>query len=172
MSYDFMDHAGWVEQAIAMRQKHKPTAIEARNAAEGKGWHAAPKRLNEFHHRALTILGIIGGGIYNAPILWGGVYWAHPYILVAPWRGHLATFDFQGLTDAVLLAHDARIRLEIRARGQSLELLLHNRGERDDSERLGNGHPSLEQATAAHRARFPFDHPIHCSLRVPERLLP
>lgn len=157
MSYINMDHAGWVERNISAGKKLHQTARDKRKAAEHKGWLAAPDELNPFQRRAFDILGIVGNGIYNAPISWETVYWDQRMIAVS-WRNSLATFDFTGLTKLVFLCHEARIRGEISANGfKHVEITL--------SERVADGsmsirHPGLQEAVNAWREDFGADHPI------------
>lgn len=156
MSYFNMDHAGWVQRNIAAYKKHKPTAADRRSAAEHKGWFAAPDELNPFQRRAFDILGIVGGGIYNAPIAWRSIVW-HPRFIIVKWRNNLATWDFCQLTRFVFLCHEARIRGGIAASMRELEVALH--------ERVAEGpislrHPNLDEAVAAWREEFPATHSI------------
>lgn len=59
--------------------------------------------------------------------------------------GSFATFDFDGLTRAVLLAHDRCIRLEIAPSGPGmLGIILQKRHSRDG--RMYEKHPTIEQA--------------------------
>lgn len=157
MSYIDMDHARWVQGCIDGNKKNTPTARERRAAAEHKGWFAAPDQLNAFHRRAFDILGIVGNGIYNAPIAWDSVLW-HPKFIAVKWRyGSLSTFDFMALTRFVFLCHDARIRGDISPSMRMLDIHL--------SERVAEGsislrHPNLDEAVAAWREEFPATHSI------------
>ena len=156
--YVEMDHAGWVQKHLDAVRQHKPTAAQRRAASESKGDFAAPEQLNAFHKRAFDILGIVGGGIYNAPISWGAVYWA-PRQIIVPWRFNnvFGTFDFSGLTVFVFLCHEARIRgyLESGAPG-GLKIWL---SERSHEGGVSQRHPSLDEALADFRRWFPVDHP-------------
>ncbi|WP_277977416.1 hypothetical protein [Pantoea endophytica] len=60
-----------------------------------------------------------------------------------------ATFDYDGLTKAVILAHDRYIRFEIEPSGPGmLRLVLHRR---QPNGRMYERHPTLEEAIAKHR---------------------
>lgn len=160
MSYDTMDHAGWVERSIANAKSRRMSASDRRRKAAGKGWYAAPDVLNPFQRRVFTILGVVGGGVYNAPIEWESIEWARTWIFLN-WRASLSTVDFRGLTDAVLLAHDAGIRFQIAPNMRRLKLGFHERERQAEGMHLTQGHPSIEQSIARHRQRFPASHHIH-----------
>jgi len=158
MSYVNMDHARWVASNIAASKSRAPTAREKRRAVDHRGWFAAPDELNAFQCRAFDILGIVGNGIYNAPISWDTVYW-HPRMIAVGWRNSLATFDFMALTRFVFLCHEARIRGEISSKGfRYVEIHL---SERVDAGSIGARHPNLDEAVAAFRQEFPADHSIN-----------
>lgn len=164
MAYTNMDHAGWLQGTISAAKKSKPTAKERRALADHKGWHAAPDVLNPFQRRAADLLGIVGNGIYSAPIAWSGVIWAPNFIIVPWWKG-LGTFDFMELTRFVFLCHDARIRGYISTHSpRHLEIALH---ERVHEGPMSLRHPNLDEAVAAWRAEVPLDHPI--AYRVPDK---
>ena len=156
-SYINMDHAGWVEGQIAA-MKPRATKSEKRKAEEeGIGWAAAPDRLNDFQRRAFNILGIVGGGIYNAPIAWRTVYWQSRAVIVS-WDHSLSTWDHNELTTFVFLCHEARIRGGISPLApRYLSISLHPRVAEGG---IANRHPSLDEAVAAWRERFPADHNI------------
>ncbi len=160
MSYDTMDHVGWLERNIAAA-KGGANKSDRRRAQDGKGWLAAPEKLNPFQQRVFTILGIVGGGIYNAPIEWDSVVWRHPRMVHLNWRSELATVDFSGLTTVVLLCHDARIRMSINANMRFLGLGFHERDPWTEEMHFSRGHMSIEQALARHRGRFPLGHHVH-----------
>lgn len=136
----------------------KPRVIILENVEEFQTWGpAAPEELNDFHKRAFTVLGIVGGGIYNAPFSWDSVYWA-PNAIGVSWFKSLATYDFRDLTRFVLLCHEARIRGEISSLApQYLRIMLHQRGVEGG---MARRHPNLEEALAEWRAEFPADHPL------------
>lgn len=154
--YASYDHARWVQSSITALKASEPGAKERRAAAEHKGWYAAPEELNDFQRRAIGILGIVGGGIYNAPIGWKSVYWAADFIAV-PWRNSLATFDFSELTTLVFLCHEARIRACVAPRPLYLEITLSQRMDVGDVSRR---HPGLDEALLQFRGWFSADHPI------------
>lgn len=158
MSYINMDHAGWVERNIAASKNRKPTPREKRAAAEHLGWFAAPDTLNPFQRRAFDILGIVGNGIYNAPIVWKSVYWDRRTICVS-WHNSLGTFDFMALTRFVFLCHEARIRGEISSKGfHHVEIML---SERSHKGAISQRHPSLDEAIAEFRSEFQTSHSIN-----------
>lgn len=158
MSYIDMDHAGWVQDRINGEKRRKLTAAGRRALADRRGWHAAPDELNAFQRRAIDILGIIGGGIYNAPISWNAVVW-HSRSLIVKWTfGHsLSTWDFNQLTRFVFLCHEARIRGDIHPAMRDLQIALH---ERSHAGNVAERHPSLDEAVAAWREELPRDHSI------------
>jgi hypothetical protein len=152
-----MDHAKWVQSSI-VAGKSQATKAQHRKAKEhSRGWVAAPDKLTDFQKRAFDILGIVGGGIYNAPIVWDSVYWK-PRTIIVSWYKGLGTFDFSELTRFVFLCHEARIRGYIGP-------LAHRYLEIHLSERIATGdmavrHPSLDEALVAFRAEFPSTHSI------------
>ena len=162
MSYAFMDHAKWMEDNIAASKRIKMTAQDKKRLAQSRGWYAAPDKLNGFQRRAVTLLGIVGNGIYNAPINWETAYWGHKCLIVS-WGRELSTWDFCGLTQAVFLAHDAAIRFSVSAHTfRELQISLHEREPQEGGVPPScNGHPTLEQAHGRHRLVFGPDHHIH-----------
>lgn len=156
MGYANMDHAGWVERNAAAAKSRSP-----KNLRPGRecGWDAAPETLSPFQARVFDILGIVGGGIYNAPIGWDRVNWrGYGKGLAVVWRGSLSTFDFMQLTRPVFLCHEARIRCEIEvANFGALRLVFFPRV---DVGGMGERHPSLDEAVAEFRRYLPADHRI------------
>jgi hypothetical protein len=157
MSYLNMDHAGWVERSIEASRR-APTKAELRKATEEhRGWAAAPDKLNPFQVRAINILGIVAGGIYNAPIAWKTFYWT-PRTLICAWHKGLGTFDFNELTTLVLLCHEARIRAYIAPLNhQHIEIMLNERAPTGD---MAARHPNLDEMLADWREKFPSDHSV------------
>lgn len=160
-----MDHVRWCESNIAAGKSLATTAKDIRKGKEGIGFLAAPDKLNDFQRRAITILGIVGNGIYNAPIVWNSIQW-NPRFICVTWWGTLSTFDFVALTQLVLLAHEARIRATVAPKSfKYLELRLH---EKSHVGGYADRHPSIEEAVAGFRAAFGEDHPVRYPM--PERL--
>lgn len=153
MSYATMDHAEWVqENNAAANQIYR----------DRKGYKPRPETLTDFQAKVMDICGMVGGGIYNAPINWEKVEWGHGARwsgVVVPWRdGRMATFDFYPLTMLVLLCHEARIRCEITARAAGhFHLAFHQRVHEGG---MAARHPSIDEAVAAFRGYLPDDHRI------------
>lgn len=174
MGYVHMDHAGWLQNCIEIEQKRKPNKRERDLLLECKGWHAAPNPLPYFHRRAVNIIGIVGGGIYNCPISWTTAYWGvggtHNCLIASWWGDRFATFDFNKLTSLVMLAHEARVRAEIsglHVRPGHIMIGLHERRhDRSNSER----HPNLDEALAEFRGWFKPDHMINYAPQHDEHL--
>jgi hypothetical protein len=160
MSYDRMNHGDWVQDNLNAIRRRKPSSRDRKAADAGRGWYGAPETLNAFHRRAFLILGVVGGGIYNAPIEWDSVEWRDDSLCLN-WRNELATRDFRGLTDLVFLAHDAGIRISISPNMRNLRLILHCRARPPEGGSVCKGHPTLIAAVSDHRKRFPVDHAIH-----------
>lgn len=82
------------------------------------------------------------------------VDWGNPYVIVIKWGFRdLSTFDGGILTRLVFLAHDRAIRVEVQPSSHRyVTLLFHQRGREGGQ---SHRHPTLEEAVAAHRARFP-----------------
>lgn len=151
MSYATMNHAEWVERNNA-----------ACNKAHGhrRGYVPKPERLTEFQAKVMDILGMVFGGIYNAPISWGTVEWQYGkgISLVSPHGNGLATFDFAHLTTLVFLCHEARIRAEIDPAGpRGFRFSLWPRSHTGS---MGQRHPNLDEAVAKFREYLPADHRI------------
>lgn len=156
MSYATMDHAGWVERNIAAS---KQLAARRQRSRAKKGWDAAPDKLSPFQARVFDILGIVGGGIYNAPISWNSVDWdGYGTGISLLWERGMSTFDFTQLTTLVFLCCEARIRCEVEpATFRALRLIFFPRchvGSASDR------HPNLAEAVNAFRAYVPSDHSI------------
>jgi hypothetical protein len=71
--------------------------------------------------------------------------WGHGIAFNTRQTGSFATFDFDGLTRAVLMAHERMIRFSIEPSGPGmLKLVLHKRHKRDGS--MTERHPTIEGA--------------------------
>ena len=113
--------------------------------------------MTDDQYECYELLADLFGGfhhIYNEPKEFG-----HGICLNT--RSHrLSTYDFDALTRAVFLAHDRMIRIEIQPSGPGMiKICLHKRHKRDGMMR--ERHPTIEQALAKHRERFPADHHDH-----------
>jgi hypothetical protein len=148
-----MDHAHWVEQ----NNQAANSIYEKR-----RNYKPAPEKLSTFQAKVMDICGMVGGGIYNAPINWDKVEWGVGLrwnAMTVPWRdGRMSTFDFYPLTLLVLLCHEARIRCEVRARAAG-HFNLHF-SERSHSGGMATRHPNIDEAVAAFRDYLPANHRI------------
>lgn len=154
-----MDHAAWAEgNNAAANQLYR----------NRKSYRPAPEKLTEFQAKVIDIIGMVGGGIYNAPINWEKIEWGsgirHSGMFV-PWRdGRMATFDFYPLTLLVLLCHEARIRCEIMATSAgNFRLSFFQRSHEGG---MAARHPNIDEAVATFREYLPADHRI--IYRAPE----
>lgn len=113
MSYNTMDHAKWMEDTLAAIRRHRAEKKPRKNAKP------IPESLTEFQKRVVDILGIVGGGIYNAPIKPDAIDWDYGFggISVVWVKPNMATFDYCQLTLLVFLSHVARIRVDISPSG-------------------------------------------------------
>lgn len=67
-----------------------------------------------------------------------------------------ATFDYDGLTKAVLMAHERCIRFEILPSGpRMLQLHFHKRHKRDGQ--MHERHPTIEEAIEGYRKQWPLN---------------
>lgn len=157
-SYASMNHAAWVEAQISPSRTGKPNKDSFGRVV---GWHAAPEKLNRFQARCMDILGMVFGGIYNAPIIWNRVDWQGNALHLPLKTGQsFATWDYGNLTRLVFLAHVARIRIDLQIHGRCFMIGMWPRShEGGSSER----HPSLSEAVhefngtylpAGHRVRY------------------
>ncbi len=147
-SYANFDHAAWVEQQFESIKKFKPALAKK-----------LPDKLNDFQKTVMNIVGIIGGGIYNAPFNLERVNWDHGGGVSLSWRREIATWDFDQLTNLVFLCHEARIRLQIESTGPNATKL-------SFWPRKANGdtavrHPNLDEAVARFREWFKPTHSIN-----------
>lgn len=150
MSYQFMDHGGWVESN---------NAASNRMSRSRKAYAPRPEELTPFQKRVMDILGMVCGGIYNAPISWDKVEWnTGGGVFVTLRDDGFATFDFHRLTALVFLCHEARIRCEVSAKARGyFEIGFWQRGHGGG---MGQRHPNLAEAVAAFRDYLPTDHSI------------
>lgn len=157
-----MDHADWVERNNAagrrLAAKRKPKRSERGRLI---GYCAAPETLTPFQAKTMDILGMVYGGIYNAPINWETVDWNHGggVSVIAHAGIGWSTFDYDYLTHFVFLCHEARIRGQISNAG-----MRHWRISFWQRSSVGGGpslrHPNLNEAVAAFRSDLPSDHRV------------
>jgi hypothetical protein len=149
MSYARMDHAGWMES--------NNRALNRVNAKR-KGFQRVPEELTDFQKRVVDIVGMVGGGIYNAPIS-TKIDWKYSWNGVSfTWHREMATWDFDQLTRLVFLCHEARIRCQIESAGPKLLRLTF--WEREATGDMSVRHPNLDEAVRAFREYLPADHRI------------
>lgn len=149
-TYQFMDHAKWMEDNNACLN---------RSNAKRKSWKRLPERLSEFQRKVCDILGMVGGGIYNAPIAHSTIDWDYGFHGVSViWKHGMATFDYNELTALVFLAHEARIRCQIESAGpRNLRLTFWQRVHEGD---MARRHPNLDEAIERFRKYLPEEHRI------------
>lgn len=96
----------------------------------------------------LTMLSGLFGGMHH---VFGNIHPAGTGIVINTSHvGSFATFDFNGLTRAVVMAHDRLIRFEIAPSGPGmLKLFFHKRHTREGS--MMKRHPTLEDHVNAIR---------------------
>jgi hypothetical protein len=159
MSYANMDHAAWVERnnAAGRRITKKPKTDKHGRKV---GPHAAPEVLTPFQAKVMDILGVMYGGIYNAPISWPTVDWdcAGGLSVIVSASGGLATYDYNRLTMFVLLCHAARIRGDVSAAGPSTFRLTFWQRQEDGG--ISRRHPNIAEAIATFDEYLPADHRI------------
>lgn len=150
MSYQHMDHGGWVED------NNRAANQIYRNR---KGYKPRPDVLTPFQKRVMDILGMVCGGIYNAPISWDKVEWSTGGgVFVTLRDGRLSTFDFYQLTALVFLCHEARIRCEVSAKARGY--FEFGFWQRQAEGGMSLRHPNLAEAVAAFREYLPANHSI------------
>jgi len=124
----------------------------------GSEWVAANLKLtlSPFAVKVANILGEIYRGIYHLET--GALKkaeWTHPYrVRVAVPDDSLATFDFDGMTQLVFLAHDQCVRVQLDQSGPRQIGLVFSEREREGG--MSRRHPTLEDAVALHRERHPL----------------
>lgn len=104
--YQNFDHAAWMQKEIDIKRYKKR-----------KGWEQLPVVLNYFQKQVCNIVGIIGSGLYNAPVSIDSIDWNYGSGVAMNWKREIATFDFNQLTVLVFLCHQARIRCSIEGTG-------------------------------------------------------
>lgn len=132
MSYARMNHAEWLERYLR-------------------------RELTSFQAKVADIIGMVANGIYNAPVKWKSATLNMRFVRIV-WQGELATWDSDGLTKLVFLAHEARIRVSIQGCGpRYTEIIFHPRVH-DGC--IGRRHPNIDEAVTAFREYLPADHRI------------
>jgi hypothetical protein len=149
-TYQFMDHAGWMESNNAAANQ---------NNAKRRGWKRQPETLNEFQRKVCDIVGMVGGGIYNAPIAHDKIDWDYGFNGVSViWNRGMSTFDYNQLTSLVFLCHEARIRCDISPAGP--RMLRVTFWQRKAEGCMATRHPNLDEAVDAFRKYLPGNHRI------------
>ncbi len=101
--------------------------------------------------KVADLLDCVWAGIYHLPhSVEYNTKWADPYYIAVTIPDHdLATWDFNRLTELVVLCHDAALRLEIEAcNPHHVRLVFH---QRKRSGSISERHPTMEEATTAIR---------------------
>jgi len=140
-SYVNLDHAAWMQKEIDIKRHIKR-----------KGWEKLPEKLSEFQKRVCNIIGIVGSGIYNAPISIDSIDWNYGSGIAMNWKREMATWDFNQLTMLVFLCHEARIRCSLEGTGPGqLKVAFWQRKEDGN---MAVRHPNLDEAVAEFREWF------------------
>lgn len=96
--------------------------------------------------KVATILDRVFDGWYHIDDAFNKAKWENPSYVEIRLRRELSTWDFNLLTQLVVLCHDEAIRLEISpCSNTSLKLLFH---ERQREGRMYERHPTIEDAIA------------------------
>jgi hypothetical protein len=134
MSYAKMDHAEWMARYLK-------------------------RELTEFEKKVVDILGMVGAGIYNAPINPDKINWKYGFDGISVvWQREMASFDFGQLTMLVFLCHAARIRIQIEGCApRNMRLVFFQRQSKGD---MAIRHPDLQEAVAAFEDYLPKDHRV------------
>lgn len=150
MSYQTMDHAKWLES--------ENRALNRRNSKR-KNWQPLPEDLSEFQAKVIDIVGMVGSGIYNAPICNADkIIWDFGNGVSLTWFQELATWDFDQLSRLVFLCHTARIRCSVTAVApRTMRLSFWQRKAAGD---MAVRHPNLDEAVEAFKQYLPADHRI------------
>lgn len=150
-----MNHASWIES-----HNRATNAVNARSRGKRRERTPLPEKLTDFQARVIDILGIVGRGIYNAPIAYDTInyQWGFRGMSVT-WRGGFCTFDRGDLPLLVFLCHEARIRLEVDPAGPHLLRL--SFFPRRVGGALHERHPNLDEAVKEFRKYFPAEHRIN-----------
>lgn len=145
-----MDHAEWVEGN---------NRAANRNNAKRRGFKPLPEKLGPFQRKVADILGMVGNGIYNAPVAHDKIDWDYGFNGVSvTWGRSMSTFDFSELTLLVLLCHEARIRCCIGPAGPRLLRL--SFWPRVAKGGMSSRHPNIDEAVASFRAYLPEGHRV------------
>jgi hypothetical protein len=147
-----MDHAEWMEHHLASMRRYRE------GKKPRKGDLPIPDSLSDFQKRVVDILGIVGCGIYNAPINHDKIDWDWGGGVSVIWGREMATWDFNQLTTLVLLAHAARIRVQIE--GLSKGYLRVSFWQRQAEGEISRRHPSMAEVVKAFEDSLPQDHRI------------
>jgi hypothetical protein len=155
MSYITMDHAAWMESNLRAINRCAEKGLRKR-----KSRTPVIETLNPFQRRVVQIVGIVGNGIYNAPICasekitWT---WGHTGVSLT-WKREMATWDFNTLTTLVFLCHEARIRLSIEAVAPRIMRL--SFWQREAEGGMATRHPNLAEAVESFQKCLPPEHNI------------
>ena len=102
--------------------------------------------------KVADILGMVWSGLYHIdPRALRKVNWADTYCISISLQCSLSTFDYNQLTELVILCHDQTIRLDISPHMRYLRLLFHQRW-RDGV--FTERHPTIEEAIQTCRIRW------------------
>lgn len=147
-TYANFDHAAWMQREIEQIKLRKPKLAKL-----------LPVELSDFQKRVCNIIGIVGGGIYNAPINTERIDWNYGGGVSLNWHRELATWDFNQLTMLVFLCHEARIRVQLESTGPRATKI--SFWQRKHEGQMSVRHPNLDEAVVEFRTWFKSENQIN-----------
>jgi hypothetical protein len=102
--------------------------------------------------KVADIMGMVENGLYHMDLgQLKKINWSDPYVICIKISGSLSTFDWNNLTELVILCHDQAIRLSIDPCMRFLRLLFHQRKREGH---YNQRHPTIEEAIESCRKRW------------------
>lgn len=137
--------------------EQQQVGTDQQEAYAGAGWVIDAFRVPDISplgRKVADILGAVWRGIYHLDEkAIRRVEWTNSEFMSVRVPGSLATWDFNRLTELVILAHDSCTRLEVRSDApRCLRLVFHARAGREG--RMSERHPGMEDAIKSARELY------------------